>query len=93
MKNATFHSKVRSNYYTNLVTVTYGDNPVLFVEQTTVATKQFLIDAELYLIENCVPEQYAKKAVDYAWREGHAYGYEQVLFNLDDLLDIFRDEV
>ena len=54
--------------------------------------KDFQIKQNEMLMQNDVPAKYHAGLKSYAWQEGHANGYGEVLNTLKDLIDhIFRN--
>lgn len=91
--NLEFDLRVKAGYYYLLVTAPYDtkENRKLYREQENAATKLFFQDAKEYVISMGVPEKNAQKVVDKAWSDGHSSGYIEVLFHLDELIDLFVD--
>lgn len=91
--NQEFDLRVKAGYYQSLITVPYDtkENRKLYNEQENAATKLFFQDAKEYVLSFGVPEKSAQKVVDKAWSDGHSNGYTEVLYYLDELIDLFVD--
>ena len=51
-----------------------------FLEQTLKSIKN----------EYCFSDSISKMILDKAWEEGHAYGYKEVLLNIEELAEIVK---
>ncbi len=82
-----FEDKIRSGVYeTKLL---YKDNREAYREDQRNLTHQFYADAEEFVIQSGVPQQYAAKVVSRAWSNGHSCGFSEVLNCLYNLIEIF----
>jgi len=53
---------------------------------------EFMDDLEFEARRASIPEQYAYKACQYAWREGHANGFHVVYMKLLEIAEMFKDD-
>lgn len=83
-----FPKMVRDGHYEGLVTAKYVGKGEAWREQSDKATSQFLIDAKSYVIGAGVRRKYAGGVVGFAWQQGHADGYSEVLYFLQSLVEI-----
>lgn len=88
-KPALFENAARGGYY--------SQNPFDWKTDKAAAreyynerSREFEGDAMDYLRENGVPEKYVRKVFAFAYQEGHASGYHEVLTYLDMMLEIFK---
>jgi len=89
VKTGDFETDVERNYYAWVQDQRWKnrkDPEVL----STLPENTFHRDFTDYLISMGVPAQYASKVASYAWQEGHAYGYHNVLNTATDLIEIFQ---
>ena len=84
-----FEDAVRSGYY--------SQNPYDWKTEKAAAREhynemsgEFEGDALDYLRKNGVPEKYVRKVFAFAYQEGHANGYHEVLTYMDMMLEIFK---
>lgn len=87
-KTGDFETDVRANYYGWLQDERWKNRKNqaaldLLPEDT------WQQDFNAWLIDMGVPQQYVAKVANYAWQEGHGYGYSNVLGVASDLIEIF----
>lgn len=87
----TFEDKVRNDGFKN--PLPYSRVPEVraaYDQKESKLYEEFMNELTLYLVNNGVPAQYARKVAYKAYQDGHALGYTEVFNVASNLMEIFE---